>query len=209
MSKNPEKELLVGPRMETQRLQTLVDGIFAIAMTLLVFNLRVPQGPLSAADFNRLLLGLWPQFWTFGQSFLLLGMFWITSHRQFRFIEYTDQAHLWIHIVWLMFVALVPFSTSLLGHYSQYLTCALFFHSNLLAVGLFIYWNWRHAARSGLIRSSVSSRMIRRNMKRNLVFPVASLCALGLAFATPLWSNLAYLLIPFLLALVVKKAPED
>jgi uncharacterized membrane protein len=181
--------------MAPQRLQTLIDGIFAVAMTLLVFNLKVPQGPLSSVEFNRALFLLLPQFWTFGQSFLLLGIFWSASHRLSRFMEYTDATHLWIHIVWLMFVALVPFSTSLLGHFSYYLACALFFHSNMLTVGLLYYFIWRYAARHGLLRS-LSKAAIRRIDMRNLVFPAIALCASGVSFISPLWSNLVYLLIP-------------
>ena len=208
MAKNSEKPLSPGSRMTTQRLQTLIDGIFAIAMTLLVFNFKIPEGALSAADFNRRLLDLWPQFWTFSQSFLLLGIFWASSNRQSRFIEHTDQAHLWINIVWLMFVALVPFSTSLLARYTRYVTCALFFHANLLFIGLFFYWNWCHARNRGLLHPSTSVGVIRRIGRRNLIFPAASLCALGLSFATPLWSSLAYLLIPFLLRLVTRRSAE-
>jgi len=194
--------------MAPQRLQTLIDGIFAIAMTLLVFNLKVPQSPLSSGEFNRALFLLWPQFWTFGQSFLLLGIFWSASHRLSRLIEYTDATHLWIHIVWLMLVALVPFSTSLLGHFSYYLACALFFHSNMLAVGLLYYCIWRYAAKHGLLKS-LSGAAIRRLDMRNLVFPAVALCALGVSFVSPLWSNLVYLLIPFVLSLVMSRVDEE
>ena len=205
MAKHPEESVSHGSTMTVGRLETLIDGIFAIAMTLLVFNFKVPEGASSAADFNRRLLDLWPQFWTFGQSFLLLGIFWATSNRQSRFIERTDQAHLWIHIVWLMFVALVPFSTSLLARYNRYVVCALLFHTNLLFISLFFYWNWRRAINRRLLHQSVSVGIIRMMGRRNLIFPAASLFALGLSFATPLWSSLAYLLIPCMLRLVTRK----
>ena len=208
MAKNSGEPLSTGSRMTPQRLQTLVDGIFAIAMTLLVFNFKAPEGGLSAADFSRRVLDLWPQFWTFGQSFLLLGIFWASSNRQSRFIQFTDQGHLWINILWLMFVALVPFSTSLLARYAPYPTCALFFHANLLLIGVLFDWNWRHARNRGLLYQNTSVGIIRGMGRRNLVFPATSLCAIGLSFATPLWSSLAYLLIPFLLRLLTRKPAE-
>jgi uncharacterized membrane protein len=208
MAKTLEKPLSPGLRMTTQRLQALADGIFAIAMTLLVFGLKVPEGVSSTTDFNRHLLALWPQFWTFGQSFLLLGIFWVTSNRHVHFVGHTNQPYLWLNIVWLMFVALVPFSTSLLSRYAHYLTCALFFHLNLLLIGSFFYWNWRYAVNHGLVDPTLNSGAIRRIDKGNLIFPVASLCAVCLSFATPQWSNLAYLLILVSVRLVLKRSPK-
>jgi uncharacterized membrane protein len=192
--------------MTTQRLQALADGIFAIAMTLLVFGLKVPEGISSTVDFNRHLIALWPQFWTFGQSFLLLGIYWITSNRHIHFVEKTNQGYLWLNIIWLMFVAVVPFSASLLSHYRRYLGGALFFHVNLLLVGSFFYLNWRYAAKCGLVHSTVDDDAIRRIGRNNLVFPGASMCAICLSFVTPQWSNLAYLLILVSVGFVFKRS---
>jgi uncharacterized membrane protein len=181
--------------MTTHRLQALADGIFAIAMTLLVFDLKAPVKLLSAADLHHHLVMMWPQFWTFGQSFLLLGTLWIASNRHIHFIEHADQRYLWLNIVWLMFVVLLPFSTSLLARYHCEVTGALFFHINLLLLGALFYLNWRYATRRDLVRSDVEKELIRKIGRRNMIFPLASLCAILLSFATPQWSSLAYVLV--------------
>jgi uncharacterized membrane protein len=192
--KYPEKlRLYLGEGMTTHRIQTLVDGIYAIAMTSLVLNISIPRqtaGSLSMTTFNHLLLNLWLKFWTFGLSFLLLAIFWSTNHRLFRLIKHANPRLLWINLFCLMFVALVPFSTSLIGEYGQYWAAQMFFDLNLFVIGSFSYLNWQYAAKYDLLHESVDSKTIVFAKNRNLVFPVISLVACGLCFITPLWSNL-------------------
>ncbi len=105
--------------MSTKHLETLVDGIFTIAMTLLVLSLSLPQLPYPATNAAILssFSSMSQQFFTYALSFILLAIFWGINHSQFYLIKKSNQTLLWINILWLMFVALVPFSTNLVGHY--------------------------------------------------------------------------------------------
>lgn len=179
--------------LSTSRLETLVDGIFAIAMTILVFNIRLPQG-VHAASVLSVLTTLWPTFWSFVQSFLLLGAFWASHHRQSHLVREANQGLVWMTIIWLMFVVLVPFSTSLLALPNSLLGTA-FFDLNLFVVGLLASLTWRYTVSHGLVHDG-QERLVAATTGRTLVFPVVALIALGFAFISPAWSNLCYFLVP-------------
>jgi len=103
--------------LPTKRLETLVDGIFAIAMTLLVLGLAVPHinGPLSNMVVQNSFYSLLPNLFSFVLSFILLALFWNIHHRIFTQIKFINSTLLWINVVWLLFIVLVPFSASAIG----------------------------------------------------------------------------------------------
>jgi uncharacterized membrane protein len=189
--------------LSAKRIQALTDGVFAIAMTLLVLNLKVPPVTEESAAqvLPKLVLRLWPDFFNYALSFILLATFWIVHHRQFHFIKAINQKLLWINILGLMFIALIPFSTSLIAEHGDVQIAALVFECNLLAIGLIFYVHWSYATgKHHLINPDLSAQRILLNKKRNLVMPVVSLIAIGLSFLTPDWSEVPYLAIPFIMA---------
>src|SRR2546426_4222781 len=97
--------------MSVARIETLADGVFAIAMTLLAFNLTVPE-VLPTQDPSVVLpgelVGLLPRFAIYAISFVVLGIYWVAHHAQFRVIHNADRTLLWINILFLMLVAFVP-----------------------------------------------------------------------------------------------------
>ena len=191
-------------RFSTQRLETLIDGIFAIAMTLLVFNIKLPERPdiSGGAELAAALAAVVPHFTAFAQSFLLLGLFWFLNHRQMRAIRDADGSFMWLNLFWLMAVVLVPFSTSLNGEYGRYREGAAFFHLNLLLTGLLSCAIWHYADRRGLIHESLTVAAIRAGKRRGVLFPLAALLALAASLWSPSWSNLCYFLIPAVLPLL-------
>ena len=103
------------------RLATLADGVFAIAMTLLVLDLRLPEELVHTnGELFSVLLELLPSFESYVVSFIILSIFWVGHHNFFHFIERVDRPFLWINIVLLMLVSLVPFFASLLGKYADF-----------------------------------------------------------------------------------------
>jgi len=181
--------------MTTKRIETLVDGIFAISMTLLVLNLEIPQftGLVTNAVIWNALVDLWPKMFTYGLSFVLLAVFWRVNHQQFYLIKKSDTPLLWINIIWLMFIALVPFSTSLVGEYGEFEISELFFQINFLLIGILFNLNWRYAASRGILDKSVTPERIERVKRINLVLPIAAVIAIILVFIIPSYSSLAYL----------------
>jgi TMEM175 potassium channel family protein len=101
--------------VETARLETFSDGVFAIAATLLILDVRVSGAPLGHA-----LLHAWPQYAAYALSFVTIGILWINHHTVFQQIDRVDRTFLMLNVVFLMVIAFVPFPTRLvaehLGH---------------------------------------------------------------------------------------------
>src|SRR5437879_3563296 len=100
------------------RLETLIDGVFAIAMTILVLEVRAPEtvGPGGlAGDLG----GLWSRFAAFFISFIVLGVYWFANHQVFHFVVRVNRTLVWLNILFLMGIALVPFAASVMGGYPR------------------------------------------------------------------------------------------
>ena len=138
--------------LDTKRIETLVDGIFAIAMTLLVLSLKIPNIPYPATDTQILnsLLMMGQQFLIYFVSFFLLASFWRVNHAQFYFIKKTDQALIWINIIWLSFIAIIPFSTNLIGSYGYLKVPLIIFDLNIFFIGFLFNLNWYYADKKGI-----------------------------------------------------------
>ena len=105
--------------MEKSRIAALVDGIFAVAMTLLVLDLKLPEGVKMSSDAEVWghLLELTGRFSTYTLSFIVLGAFWIGHHFLFHFVRKVSRGLLWLNLLFLLLITLLPFSTNLLsGH---------------------------------------------------------------------------------------------
>ena len=103
-----------GPNLPTRRLENLTDGVFAIVMTLLVFNLKVPlvaQANLPGG-LVRKLLELWPQYFSFVLSVIVIGVHWVGFTAVSHFVNHSNRIHHWINILYLLFLAFIPFSAA-------------------------------------------------------------------------------------------------
>ncbi|WP_321423044.1 TMEM175 family protein [uncultured Methanobacterium sp.] len=182
------------------RLETLTDGIFAIAMTLLVLSLEVPVMPANPTPpvINEYIINtLLPQIGIYIISFTILGGFWL-NHHIFYAMKYTDLALNWLNIFWLMSIAIVPFSTSLMSNYGQYQFAEIIFALNMLVIGVLYYNIWHYAFKNEMIYEPVIpyAKIIKRS---NLLLPVISLIAIGISFIIPVGTILIFILIPVLL----------
>src|ERR1035438_8076871 len=102
--------------LSKSRIEALSDGVFSIAMTLLVLKLEVPEVMHHSSNEGMLmqLLALAPQFLTYVVTFLIAGGFWFLHHLTFHFIRHVNGVLVWINLLFLMFVALLPFSAGLM-----------------------------------------------------------------------------------------------
>jgi len=181
---------------DKNRLETFVDGVFAIAITLLVLEFVVPILPHSNVAVLSYLNSLWIKFIGYFLAFLLLGILLNNHTRQFRNIKYADQKLWWLNILFLSFIVLVPFVTSIWIEYGDTTVGVLFFHFDMLISGLVLYFNWTYIQRHKyLLGKNITPRTSKIINYRNLSFPIASLIAIIIAFFTPYISNIAYLLI--------------
>jgi uncharacterized membrane protein len=135
------------------RLETLSDGVFAIVMTLLVLELKVPDLPrhASSGELGQALRHLLPLFFSFVVTFLISGVFWFLHQVSFHWIHRINRPLMFINLGFLMFVSLLPFSTGMLGHFIGSPVGQLFYFGNALALSLLLNVHWIYARRRGLM----------------------------------------------------------
>jgi TMEM175 potassium channel family protein len=142
MSNKPRsaRDILFGIALSKGRMEALTDGIFAIAMTLLVLELKVPELPKSigSAELLQRLGEATPAFFSFVVSFLYCGVLWIMHHLAMHFIRHLQLALVWLNLLFLMSVSLVPFSCGLLGHFLRNRSAQEIYFGNLFLCALVV-----------------------------------------------------------------------
>jgi uncharacterized membrane protein len=141
-----------------ERLAALSDGIFGVAMTLLLLELRVPTKELvhSESDWWHALAGLAPQLVVYLMSFITLGILWVGQQTQLNHLDRSDRHLTWIHLAFLFAVTILPFSTRLLAEFIAYHAALIAYWSNIPLLGIGLYASWGRATRAGLVRDDLS-----------------------------------------------------
>ena len=141
-----------------ERLAALSDGVFAVAMTLLVLDVRAPG--VEAIHDER---GLWaalgalgPRLTMCAMTFMTLGIFWVGQQTQLNHLKRSDRSLSWMHIVFLFAVSMTPFSTSLLAGFMAYRAALLVYWLNIAVLGGALYLSWVCALGLGLVREDIS-----------------------------------------------------
>ncbi len=185
--------------LSTSRIEALTDGIFAVAMTLLVFGIAVPTatevagGDPVAVLFQKQAVGLF----VYALSFALLGVYWVGLHAQFQYIRRANRSLLWINILILLLISFIPFTTSFLVKYDNHRSAVIFYGAHIMAIGAVIYFHWWYAMRTPLIAGpGVDRHMVRAAANRVLFAPVISLIAIICSFITPIAGLICFALIP-------------
>ncbi len=207
---------------ELQRTLYFSDAVFAIAITLLVLDIRLPEVSEEQlrAELPSLVLGLGPEFLSFVVTFLVIGFYWLAHHRMFHYINRYDGRLLWINILFLMSVAFLPFPTSVLSNEAttldfdeasssvQFLlfadgnsgseTFAVAFYAGSVAVtGLLLSWLWWYAA-SGhrLVVDYLAPRLVSFFLLRALVPALVFVLSIGISLLSADAATFSWLLIP-------------
>jgi uncharacterized membrane protein len=184
--------------LTTSRIETLADGIFAIVMTLLVFNLKVPEilAGTSMAELPTKLFQLWPKLLSYVISFAVTGVYWIAHHNQFYYIKRSDRWLLWINILFLMFVALTPFSSALLGEYPSTQVAVVVYGINLTLNRLTLFLNWWYATKNNrLVNPDLDPYLVKLFTRRILAAPFFYGLAIVFSFVSTDLSILLYALV--------------
>ncbi len=175
--------------MNPNRLEAFSDGVFAIAITLLVLDIHVPD-PASTWDLARALGDQWPSYVAYAVSFLTIGIIWINHHAMIRRLGTVDHGILVLNLLLLLFVALLPFTTALMAAYlressGEHLAAAIYSGSCLLMGVAFAATN-RHAllVRPDLLSAPVSDHRRRAILTRALIGIVPYAIATALAAVT-------------------------
>ncbi|WP_118972775.1 TMEM175 family protein [Taibaiella koreensis] len=134
------------------RIEALSDGVFAIALTLLVLEIKVPERPVhSEAELFSLFLSLSPKFLSYFLSFMTMGIFWNGQAVQLSYMKTYDRNLTWNALFFLLLVSLLPFTTAFLGQYTQYRFALLLYWCNILLLGLVLYLHWQYASKKQFI----------------------------------------------------------
>ncbi len=194
MNAIPVEEL----KISKARLEALVDGIFAFAMTLLVTGLVIPTMSRSeaATELPARIAGMQPEFVSFLIAFFILAAFWLGHHRQFHYVRTVDMWIVRITLCILACVVLVPFTTNISGDYDNVPIAVDLFHGNLFAIGsLFLVQWWYLAGHADVTTGGITRDGAAGGMRRSLLVPVVSATGLLVSFADPALSMLWYLLL--------------
>jgi uncharacterized membrane protein len=164
-----------------ERLAALSDGVFAIAMTLIVLELKVPPHTVVHSEANLLsaLGDLASHIAAYAMSFITLAIFWSGQQAQLNSLGTSDRKLSMLHLAFLAAVATMPFSTALLGEYINYRTALLVYWFNLLMLGVTLYGAWRYARRAALVKGDLPTEMDRAIERR--VIHAQALYAIGAA----------------------------
>lgn len=200
MEKNPWPIAL-----KTDRIEALCDGVFAIAMTILVFsfeNMLIAPQILTEEGFWNTISNLWPDFLHYVMGFLILGTFWVLHHQQFHFIRRIDSRLLFLNIFGLMLVSLIPLTISIAGDYGHMALASVIFETNLFLAGIVFYLHWTLVAeKDRYVDADLDPRIIRYYKKRHLVIPAVSVAAILISLLYPRAGTLLYFFVPLLLLL--------
>ena len=196
-----------GARVEhsdTARIEAFSDGVFAIAITLLIIEVKVPpEGSLAPGGLPRALLHLWPSYFGFALSFAIIGIMWANHHNVFKLVARSDPTLVAINTLLLMCVSFLPFPTGVLAEYvrvpGEQRAAALFYGGTLTVTALLFNLLWLYAARWGrLLCPDVDDRKVRTITARFLPGAPVYLAATLLA----LWSVAASLTVHAMLAVL-------
>ncbi len=165
--------------MSVARLETFADGVFAIAATLLILDVRADGDPLSGS-----LLHAWPSYAAYAVSFLTIGIMWVNHHTMFSQVARADRTFLFLNIGLLMGVAFLPFPTRLVAEHLQHEgaeAAALAYGITMILISVGFVSTWFYAARK-LLRPDADARVvggISRSFRPGIpIYAVATLSAL-------------------------------
>jgi uncharacterized membrane protein len=176
--------------VEFNRIVAFSDGVFAIAITLLVLGLTVPQG---LDDLTQTLLDSHDDLIAYAISFAVLGKYWLAHHRFFSALERFDDRLMGLNLLYLAFIALVPFTSQVLGDYSSETVSVVLYAINMIFVSGTFYAQLFYAYRKDLVRPEAQAYERRYAGPANLLVVGVFLVSIPIAFASPLAATLIWL----------------
>jgi len=170
---------------ETARIEAFSDGVFAIATTLLILEIKVPSP--GTADLGRQLLRQWPSYVAYVISFAFIGIMWINHHRLFTHIKRFDHLLMVFNLLLLLGITWVPYPTAVLAQhwgYSGQKAAALLYQGTYFVIAVFFNILWRHANRAHLFGQDFDSSATERISKRYAVGLISYLICIALVWVS-------------------------
>src|SRR3954453_16907960 len=176
---------------DTSRLETFADGVMAIAITLLILEVRVP--PVGGRSLTTELAAEWPSYAGYVVSFLSIGIIWVNHHQMFKLIARVTHGYLMLNVIFLMTIAFLPFPTALVADYIRVpdsrRAATIVYGLTMVAIAVMFNVVWRSASRGRrLLVSGVDKIGLERISKSYLGGPIAYTVATLVAFVSPFLS---------------------
>ena len=187
------------PDQERQGLERIIffsDAVFAIAITLLALDIRIPNAavPLTEGALTETLISIWPKYLGFAIGFLTIGILWMGHHRKFQMIQSYDRNLMLLNLLFLLFIAFIPFPTSIISEYGNR-TSTIFYALIVSLASLLSFCVWWYAAyHNRLTSSQVDVRQRRRETQISLVVLGIFAASIGLAFINADLAKFSWLL---------------
>lgn len=180
-----------------ERLIFFSDAVFAIAITLLALEIRIPgaENSLNENELFQALLSIWPKYLGYAIGFMTIGVLWISHHRKFRLIQRYDRILMWLNLFFLMFVAFIPFPTSIISEYGNRTSTVFYAMVVCMAsIASIVLW-WYASHNNRLIDSHLDPRQRRRETQVSLFVLGVFVLSIGLAFINADLAKFSWLLI--------------
>jgi uncharacterized membrane protein len=174
------------PNSTTERLEMFSDGVIAIAITLLVLEITVPQ--TKQGDLFDALINQWPSYVAFVISFVVIGIMWVSHHSMFERIAAVDRGLLFINLLLLLGIGFLPFPTALLASYvreggANSHVAAAVYSATMVGIGIAFAGMWAYLSRRPwLLVEGIPVERVRTAFHRSLVGPIVYGLTIGLAF---------------------------
>jgi uncharacterized membrane protein len=194
---------MINKNMNKNRIETLSDGVFAIIMTILVLEFKIPKLPPQALESSATLFSelikMSPVFFSYSTSFAILAMYWIGHHNLFHlFTKNINRTLMEINVLFLMLVSLLPFLSHLLGEYRYNQGAVQVYAVGTVLIGLCMYSMYDYAEKSKEIDNHEVDNVVLKKITIRIWLPIISACV---SFFISFWSlNLSFI---FLFAPVI------
>jgi len=173
------------------------DAIFAFAITLLAFSIKVPDVPPNMGPMQLVawLATLVPAILIYALSFWVIANFWLAHHHMFEHVRRLDDKLIWLNLAFLFVVSLLPFPTAVLVDYGDTAPAPILYAASMALSGLLLLRIWLHAAKNRHLEENISPQDIRRQTMHSLATSGIFLLSIPIALFSPFLAELSWLLI--------------
>jgi uncharacterized membrane protein len=186
---------------QVERLMFFSDAVFAIAITLLIIEVKLPHLEVltngALIDAFRAITG---QLVGFVISFFVIAAFWAAHHRAFQWVERADAKLVWANLRYLLFIAFLPFPTAVMSEYISVPLAVAFYALMLAAAALFQVLLWQYALKNaGIVRADAPQEEIRLHMRRSHAVLGVAIVGIAIAYFVPFAALILFMLMPLVL----------
>jgi uncharacterized membrane protein len=198
--------------LQFERIVFFSDAVFAIAITLLIIEIKVPQLDHHAPDreYWLALVKLMPNFFGYFFSFFVIGAYWVGHHRIYGHIARWDYGLIWRNVLFLVAIGFMPFATAFFTEaFPPRFVPLVLYAATFSAAGLLELWQWRYAVKKGLIDEELNPTLISYFSWRMMSLPIVGAAAILIGLVNPMFAGFAFFMMPAAQRVINKRFAID